>query len=155
MSHTPSRKTELEALVRDSHRIIHEYEQTIQTSTRAEEKLHAERQIEAQWANIARYLGEYRPLAGENWPQDIGEIAAHFAPHLSDSQRRQLEQRLDELHPPLDTYNRRIRALQSDIARELDGERRAVLEERRADVERQRAAAQAEMDEIERQLGRR
>lgn len=73
---------------------------------------------------------------------------------LSASQRRRLAQRQDELQRPLATYNCRIKALHSDIARELDGERRAALEERLDEARKARERIQAELEDIERQLGR-
>jgi hypothetical protein len=81
-------------------------------------------------------------------------IISPVAPSLNASQRRRLEQRRDELQGPLATYNRRIKALQGDIARELDGERRAVLEERLEGARKARERIQAELEDIERQLGR-
>lgn len=84
---------------------------------------------------------------------DADGIRSPAAPALAISQRRQLEQRRDELQGPLATYNRRIKALQSDLARELDGERRAVLEERLDEARHARDKIQTELEDIERQLG--
>ncbi|MBN1936684.1 MAG: DUF4350 domain-containing protein [Anaerolineae bacterium] len=74
------RKHELEVLILDSHHIINQYEQTIQTSDRAEEKVRARRVIQEQWDHIARYLIEYRPLVGGQLPDHLAQIAAHFEP---------------------------------------------------------------------------
>jgi hypothetical protein len=67
--------------------------------------------------------------------------------------RRWLEQRLGELQGPLSTYNRRIKALESDIARALDGERRVILEERLDKAKRERRKIQDELDDIAEELG--
>lgn len=72
---------------------------------------------------------------------------------LTPIRRRHLEQRSQALQNPLRTYHDRVDALQNDIVRELDGERRMILEERLADVERKRREILAELEEIERQLG--
>jgi hypothetical protein len=76
-----------------------------------------------------------------------------LAPTLTAAQRRRLEQRRDELQGPLATYDRRVAALESGLARELDGERRAVLEERLWQAKETRDRTQAEIDKVERQLG--
>jgi hypothetical protein len=68
----------LERLIRDSYRIISEYESTIQTSTRPEEKLRSERAIDAQWELIETYLEEVSSLVHQDLPPDISQIAAHF-----------------------------------------------------------------------------
>lgn len=71
-----SRKSDLEQMIRESYGIIREYEQAIQTSDRPEESLRARREVERQWAHIAQYWQEYRPLAGRAVPPDVAEIAA-------------------------------------------------------------------------------
>lgn len=63
-----------------------------------------------------------------------------------------LFERMRELEGPLTTYNRRITALQQDLAREMDGERRAILEERLREVKIQRDKLQSEMESIKQQL---
>lgn len=74
-----SRKTDLEQLIRDSYGIIHDYEQTIQTSDRPDERLRARREIDKQWAYIAQYWQEYRSLTGQVPPPDVAEIVARVA----------------------------------------------------------------------------
>jgi hypothetical protein len=93
--------------------------------------------------------------SGKVSPPSRGEaVGAHLtaAQTPSRSGRRWLEQRRDELQGPLVTYDRRIKALRSDVARELDAERRAVLEERLAEVTQARERIQAEIEEVERRL---
>ncbi|MBN1935917.1 MAG: SUMF1/EgtB/PvdO family nonheme iron enzyme [Anaerolineae bacterium] len=74
-----SRQEELEKLTRESYEIVLAYEQTLQASDRAEEKLHARRQIAEQWANVEHYLGEYQSLVGETWPEELAQIARALA----------------------------------------------------------------------------
>jgi hypothetical protein len=76
-------KSDLEQRIRESYAIVCEYEQVVQVSDRPEERLRAGRGIAAQWEHIAGYLAEYHKLAGEAWPADIAEIAAHFEPSPS------------------------------------------------------------------------
>lgn len=52
---------------------------------------------------------------------------------------------------PLDTYSKRIRALKKDIARELDGEEKAILQERLEEVEAERDKYQQEIATTEKQ----
>jgi hypothetical protein len=75
----PSRKTDLERHLRESYALIREYEAIIQTSSEPKEKARSRRAIEEQWALVEGYLAEYRRLAGDAWPADIAQIAAHFA----------------------------------------------------------------------------
>jgi len=85
-----SRKDHLERSIRESHAIIREYEETIQTSDRAEERLRAQRQIDRQWRLIEDYLKEYAPLVGNVLPPDIAEIAAYFDPTGAVPSRQEL-----------------------------------------------------------------
>ncbi|MBN1935851.1 MAG: hypothetical protein JW934_14370 [Anaerolineae bacterium] len=71
-------KTHLEQMIRDSYAIIREHEQTIQTTSRSEEKLASQRAIERQWENIKGYLSQYYDIPDVHTPADIVEIAAHF-----------------------------------------------------------------------------
>jgi hypothetical protein len=75
----PSRTTDLEHHLRESYALIREYEAIIQTSSEPKEKARSRRAIEEQWALVEGYLAEYRRLAGDAWPADVTEIAAHFA----------------------------------------------------------------------------
>lgn len=63
-----------------------------------------------------------------------------------------LSERIRELEGPLATYNRRINALRKDLALEMDGERRAILEERLREVTVQRDKIQSEIESIKWQL---
>jgi hypothetical protein len=80
------------------------------------------------------------------------KTAAGVSTTVSSSQRQWLEQRRAELSRPLETYNRRIKALEGDIAQALDAERRAILEERLDAVLRERRKVQDEIKDIARQL---
>ncbi len=73
---------------------------------------------------------------------------------LSPSQRRHLETQLTEFEKRHATLTKRIDALDTDIGRELDSERKLALVERRQELvdERQQVAEQLAI--IERQLGR-
>ena len=73
------RREDLERLIRDSYGLIRGYEEQAQTTDRPEEELRARRMIEGQWAQIERYMAEYRPIVSV-LPEDIAQIAAHFAP---------------------------------------------------------------------------
>lgn len=73
---------------------------------------------------------------------------------LTPGQRRRLEQRLSELQEGYETLRRRIAALDTDIGREPDGERRQGLQERKAERVAERDAIAAEMDDLERRLDR-
>ena len=74
----PSRKADLEESIRESYIIVREYEVTLRTSNRAEEKQWAQARIREQWGLIERYLDEYRRLTGGMLPADIDEIAARL-----------------------------------------------------------------------------
>jgi hypothetical protein len=74
-----TRRDDLERLIRESYEIILEYEETIQTSNRGEEKLRAQRQIDRQWKLIESYLEECTALVGGVLPPDIAEIATRFS----------------------------------------------------------------------------
>lgn len=74
-----SRVKDLEELIRGSYKIIYDYENTIQTSTRSEEETRAKQMIEKQWELIHEYLQEYSQLRQGGWPRDIQEIAARFS----------------------------------------------------------------------------
>jgi WD40 repeat protein len=68
-------KTDLEKLIRESYRLIQEYEDMIRLSDRPKEKLRAKREIEGQWRLIESYLSEHQLLAGEDTPGNIESIA--------------------------------------------------------------------------------
>ena len=73
-----TRKSDLEQHIRESYRLIREYEEIQRTSDRPEEKARARRNIEEQWGLIKGYLAEYVPLCERlnlAMPEDIVEIA--------------------------------------------------------------------------------
>jgi hypothetical protein len=70
-----------------------------------------------------------------------------------DAARRHLQQKLVELQSKYDTLSRRIAAIDTDIGRELDSERRWALKERRQGLMTEREQAASEKARIERQLG--
>lgn len=78
-----------------------------------------------------------------------GPTATSFSP----SQRLHLETQRSELQKRHTTLTRRIEAIDTDIGRELDGERRLVLDERRRDLASEREQVIASLAGIERQLG--
>ena len=80
---------------------------------------------------------------------------ASAASDLSPSQRRHLETQLVELEKRRVTLSKRIDALDTDIGRELDSERKLVLEERRADLESERDQVAAQLASIEQKLAAR
>lgn len=75
-----SPRADLEQRIRDSYKIIREYELDIQTSDRPEDRMRAQRVIDRQWSLIEGYLAEYRTMTGGLLPSDIAELAAHFDP---------------------------------------------------------------------------
>ncbi len=76
-----SRKTDLEAYVRESYKLIQEYEEIVRLSDAPKEKLRAQRAIDEQWAFIKEYLDEYIGLCERlqsNIADDLVEIVARF-----------------------------------------------------------------------------
>ncbi|MBN1137803.1 MAG: SUMF1/EgtB/PvdO family nonheme iron enzyme [Anaerolineae bacterium] len=74
-----SRLQDLEALIRESYRIVREYERLIATSNRPEEKTRARRMITEQRALIRGYLDECRGLAGGVLPDELAQIEVAMA----------------------------------------------------------------------------
>ena len=72
---------------------------------------------------------------------------------LTPAQRKHLETERDELQKRYQTLTRRIEALDTDIGRELDSERKLVFQERRSDLAADRDQVLSELTGIERQLG--
>jgi hypothetical protein len=71
------RKDDLERRIRDSYKIIRQYEEIAQTSDRPEEKTRAWRKMEEQREHINGYLEQYNPLCQalkRTPPEDIAEI---------------------------------------------------------------------------------
>lgn len=74
------------------------------------------------------------------------------APPSSASQRH-LETQRGELQQRYTTLTKRIAALDTDIGRATDSMHKQILEERRADLVRERIEVEKDLEEIERQLG--
>lgn len=68
------------------------------------------------------------------------------------SSRRHLETQHAELQRRYDTLTQRLAAVDTDIDRELDSERKFVLQARRADLAAERNQVDADMERIELQL---
>lgn len=71
----------------------------------------------------------------------------------SSATEKHLRTQLDELQRRYDTLTKRIAALDTDVGRELDSERKLVLQERRGDLVAERDRVLAEITTIELQLG--
>jgi hypothetical protein len=172
VEHMPvSRKAELESLILESYRIIVDYQRDIQVTNRPEDRVRGQRQIEGQWNTIKGYLQAYAPLVQGALPQDIAEIAAHFPEFrsrrqpsvpvddsrsggsaLSSTQRQRIEQRIKEATASLDMVDKFIEALKHQLALELDGQRRVVLQARLDERERERDKIEAELERLQGQL---
>ena len=82
------RKDDLEKSIRDSYKLIHEYEDILYLSPDPKEKSRARRAIEEQWEFVKSYLAEYIPLCQRlsfSMPQDVMEIATVAGINLSAS----------------------------------------------------------------------
>lgn len=79
-------------------------------------------------------------------------VSSSNQPNLTPGQRRRLQDQYDEWLRKYETARRRIAALDSDIGRELDSQRKQILQERRADLAAERDQASDEMASIEQQL---
>lgn len=76
-----ARKEDIESHIRESYRLIREYEDILRLSADPKEQARARRAVEEQWTLVEGYLGEYLPLCrriGTSPPADIAEIAARF-----------------------------------------------------------------------------
>ncbi len=74
-------------------------------------------------------------------------------PPSGSAARRHLQQQLTELQQSYQILSKRIAALDTDIGRETDSERRLVLQERRQGLAGERGQVAEEMARIEHQLG--
>lgn len=73
-----SRKDDLEQAIRDSYKLVHEYEDILRLSPDPKEQARARRVIEEQKGLVGGYLTEYVPLCQRlnlQMPQDVVEIA--------------------------------------------------------------------------------
>ncbi len=86
-------------------------------------------------------------------PQTPASPPAPAPAPLSPSQRRHLETQLAEMEKGRVTLTKRIDALDTDIGRELDSERRLVLQERRQELTDERQQVADQLADVERQLG--
>lgn len=73
-----SLKIDLEESMRESYRIIAEYEKIRRLSHSPKEKIRAEREIKEQRELLENYLSEYMHIADGSYPPDIAEIAVRF-----------------------------------------------------------------------------
>jgi hypothetical protein len=73
-----TRKSDLEAHIRQSYQLVREYEEIERLSADPKERARAQRAIDEQWALLRGYLAEYVPLCERlklAMPEDIAEIA--------------------------------------------------------------------------------
>lgn len=73
-----SRKEDLERNIRESDKLIHEYEEIARLSDSPKEQARSRRAIEEQWGFITGYLAEYVPLCERldlAMPESVAEIA--------------------------------------------------------------------------------
>ena len=68
------------------------------------------------------------------------------------SRRERLQTELGEMQRRYDNLTRRIAAVDTDLGREMDGERRLILEERRTELAGKREQTSTSMTQIEREL---
>jgi hypothetical protein len=76
-----SYKTDLEHHIRESYKLISEYEEMLRLSSDPKEQGRARRNVEEQWKLVKGHLDEYVPLCKRlnvNISEDLLEIAAHF-----------------------------------------------------------------------------
>lgn len=83
---------------------------------------------------------------------EAGSSSAATAPSLLPSQRRHLETKKRELEGSYAVQSRKLAALDTDIGREIDSERKLVLEERRAELSAERDRTVQALEDLERQL---
>ncbi len=107
--------------------------------------------------------GKPKLLAQRSDPRQVVFVAfqqtsvsspAPVASALSPSQRRLLETQLTEFEKRHATLTKRIDALNTDIGRELDSERKLALQERRQELVDERQQVSEQLAIIEKQLGR-
>lgn len=136
------------------------YEEMAQTASKAQiiDNLieYAEKKVLLD--TILAFAKENNPIRFEEYQPYYISPSSSIAPNQTKfsnpthSHIQRLKQRQKELQGPLSTYNRRLEALQADIARELNSERRVILEERFEEVSRERDKIQTELETIELQL---
>jgi len=82
---------ELESLIRDSYKLICEFEAIRLDTDSPKERRRCEREIEGQWALIESYLEEHLNVCqqmNQPVPEDIRQIAAHFPQFLAQDFRQ-------------------------------------------------------------------
>jgi hypothetical protein len=97
--------------------------------------------------------GDPRQVVFVALPQTPASPPAPAPAPLSPSQRRHLETQLAELEKRRVTLTKRIDALDTDIGRELDSERKLVLQERQQELMDERQQVVEQLAKIEGQLG--
>ena len=76
-----TRRSDLEQHIRESYKLIREFEDILRLSDNPKERARAQHAIEEQWELIKGYLAEYLPLCkrlGLTMPEDIAEMVARF-----------------------------------------------------------------------------
>jgi len=92
-------------------------------------------------------------FGGSPLPRQAAPGSPAPLPPSGSAAKRHLQQQLTELQPRYQTLSKRIAALDTDIGRETDSERRLVLQERRQGLAGERDQVAEEMARIEQQLG--
>jgi IS5 family transposase len=97
-------RDDLEKAIRESYRIIRQYEAISRTSDRPEERARARRVMAEQRALDERYLADYSTLVrDDDWPDEIAQIARYVASlerTLADVGRISSVASLHQLPPP-------------------------------------------------------
>lgn len=83
-----SPKADLECQIRRGYDMIRQYRDILGTSSDPKEKIRSEKTIDEQWKLIEQHLCEYELLPGQDYPDDIVEIAAHFGSQFSKLTRK-------------------------------------------------------------------
>jgi hypothetical protein len=96
--------------------------------------------------------GDPRQVVFVALPQTPASSPAPVPSPLSPSQRRHLETQLAELEKRRVTLSKGIDALDTDMGRELDSERKLILKARRAELDSERNQVAAQLASIEQQL---
>lgn len=95
------RKDDLERHIRESYKLIREYEDIRRLSDEPKEQVRSQRAIEEQWNLVKGFLEEYLPLCKRleaSIPTDLVEIAARFPQYANHLRSVILQQATDDLH---------------------------------------------------------